>query len=97
MTILEVNTHLIDKAKQGIKKSLQRVARKKHKDDDDAQLQFVQNALTRIKGSTDLKSTVKGTDLVIEAIVENIKVKQDLFTKLDEVYFILLLSTELYC
>lgn len=39
--------------------------------------------LSRIKGATDLESTAKDADLVIEAIVENIDIKKDTFSKLD--------------
>lgn len=85
VTIVEVNAKLIDQANATIKNSLQRVARKQFKDDASAQEKFIGDTTGRIKGSDDLKETVKSTDLVIEAIVENIKIKQNLFATIDEV------------
>jgi len=41
--------------------------------------------LTRIKGVTDLKDAVKDVDLVIEAIVEDINIKKELYKELDEI------------
>lgn len=34
--------------------------------------------------ATDAASVVRGTDLVVEAIVENLKVKQNIFGSLDK-------------
>ena len=39
----------------------------------------------RIKGMTDLKEAVKDVDLVIEAIVEDINIKKELYKELDQV------------
>jgi len=39
----------------------------------------------RIKGMTDLKESVKGVDLVIEAIVEDINIKKELYKELDQI------------
>lgn len=47
--------------------------------------EFVQKVLKNISTSTDAASVVQGTDLVVEAIVENLKVKQSLFSTLDKV------------
>ena len=44
---------------------------------------FVDEVLSRISLSTDGESAVKSTDLVIEAIVEKMEVKQSLFKALD--------------
>ena len=40
--------------------------------------------LSRIKTTTDLKKAVKEADVVVEAIIENMDIKLDLFKKLDE-------------
>ena len=42
-------------------------------------------ALGRIKGITDLKEAVKDVDLVIEAIVEDINIKKELYKELDQI------------
>jgi 3-hydroxybutyryl-CoA dehydrogenase len=41
--------------------------------------------LSRIKGMTDLKEAVKDVDLVIEAIVEDINIKKELYKELDQI------------
>lgn len=47
--------------------------------------EFIQKVLQNVSTSTDAVSSVaQGSDLVIEAIVENLKVKQDLFSQLDK-------------
>lgn len=83
---MDINSKLIDQAHTNIKTSLQRIARKQYKDDVPSQEKYISDATGRIKGSEDLKDTVKSTDLVIEAIVENIKIKQNLFKTIDEVH-----------
>ena len=46
---------------------------------------FIQNVMKNVSISTDAASAVQSTDLVLEAIVENLKIKQDLFGGLDKV------------
>lgn len=45
--------------------------------------EFMEQAIGRIKTSTDAMKSVAETDLVIEAIVENLDVKKKLFSSLD--------------
>lgn len=80
-----MDSSLIDKAKKSIEKNLERVARKQFKDDGAKISAFVSSSLARISGSTDVKETVKNTDIVIEAIVENLEVKQKFFSSIDGV------------
>ena len=80
-----MNKSLLDKANENIKKNLQRVAKKQFKDNESSQTKFVEETLTRLNGSVDVNSTVKNTDLVIEAIIENIKIKHELFAAIDKV------------
>ncbi len=44
----------------------------------------VEQAFSRIQQSTDLEAAVAGAELVIEAAFENLDVKRELFTKLDQ-------------
>ncbi|XP_042371087.1 hydroxyacyl-coenzyme A dehydrogenase, mitochondrial-like, partial [Plectropomus leopardus] len=46
--------------------------------------EFIQKALQNLTWTTDAGSAVQATDLVVEAIVENLKIKQDLFGRLDK-------------
>lgn len=92
--MVEVNNDLVEKCQKSIKNSLQRVAKKQFKDNADEQNKFVTETYGRIQGSTDLNGVVKSTDLVVEAIIENIKIKHDLFGAIDKVSVVLLYCSE---
>lgn len=83
--MVELDAGLIDKAQKSIEKSLERVGKKQFKDEEAKVKEFVAESMGRISGSTDLPAVVKDTDIVIEAIVENLAVKQKLFASIDEV------------
>jgi len=85
VTMVELDEKLLDKARKGIEKSLERVGKKQFKDEESKISGFVKESMDRINGSTDLSSIVKDTDIVIEAIVENLEVKQKLFSSIDGV------------
>ncbi len=75
----DVSEEAVKKATGHIEKSLEkRVKKEKISEEDKAKV------LTHIKTVTDLNEA-KDVDLVIEAVFEDINVKQDLFKKLDEV------------
>ncbi|KAJ1979674.1 hypothetical protein H4R34_002734 [Dimargaris verticillata] len=84
VTLVDLNQNMLDKGQGYIRSSLKRVARKKFADDASQQTAFVDNVMSRVKVSTDPVKPVEDADLVVEAIVENIKVKQSLFRSLDE-------------
>jgi len=50
---------------------------------------FVEETFSRLHTSLDLKEAVKNTDLVVEAIVENLDLKHKLFSNIDSVCIIL--------
>jgi 3-hydroxyacyl-CoA dehydrogenase len=87
VTLVDLDAALIEKAKKSIQKNLERVAKKHFKDDEAKAGDFVTQSLARLSGSTNVEETVKDTDLVIEAIVENLSVKQKLFSSLDAVSY----------
>lgn len=47
--------------------------------------EFIQKVLQNVSTSTDSGSAAQASDLVLEAIVENLKVKQEIFGQLDKV------------
>lgn len=83
VTLVDQNDEILNKAVGSIKTSLQRVVKKKFESDPAKGEQFLKATLDRISTTTQIEQAAQ-TDLVIEAIVENIKVKHDLFTKLDK-------------
>nr|CAD7261043.1 unnamed protein product [Timema shepardi] len=85
VTLYEINQEALKKAKQGIMVSLQRVAKKTHKEQPEKAELFVHETLDRLKTTLDLEASVKEADLVVEAIVENIEAKHKLFSSLDTI------------
>lgn len=71
------------KAQGGISASLARVAKKLYKDDAAAATKFIEETQSRIKGSTQPTESVQDSDLVVEAIVEKMEIKHQLFKSLD--------------
>ena len=83
MTLVDVSDGILSKAKERIENSLNRVVKKEFKDPKEGE-DFVKKAMSHIGMSTDVERSVVSCDLVIEAIIENIKIKQELFTRLDK-------------
>lgn len=83
--LVDVSNEILKKSENNMKKSLERVARKKFSDDAQAGQKFITETLQRLKTNTDPKEAVKTADLVIEAIVENLEIKQKLFGDLDKI------------
>jgi len=46
---------------------------------------FVTNALSNLKTTMNVREPVQNTDLIVEAVVESINVKQKLFASIDPV------------
>jgi len=83
VTIVDVNNEAIEKSKKIIQDSLKRILKAKFKDENVKIDEVYKEIFSRIKGTTDPVEGVKESDLVIEAIIENIKKKQELFKLLD--------------
>jgi 3-hydroxybutyryl-CoA dehydrogenase len=77
--IVEVSDELVSRSKAGITKSLDRAVERGKLDADGRG-----TALGHLTFTTDL-ATFVDRELVIEAIVENLDVKNDLFSRLDEI------------
>lgn len=60
------------------------MAKKKFTENPKAGDEFVEKTLSCLSTSTDAASVVHSTDLVVEAIVENLKLKNELFQRLDK-------------
>lgn len=84
VTIVDLQPELLEKAQKSIQNNLGRVAKKLYKDDAAKAQSFVAEANKRIKVSTKIEDGVNA-DLIVEAIVEKLVVKQELFNKLDQV------------
>lgn len=84
VTLVDTSDDILKKAVKGIEGSLKRVVKKKFADKPQAGEEFIQKVLQNVSTTTDAGSVVQGSDLVLEAIVENLKIKQDIFGQLDK-------------
>ena len=85
VTMVDLSPKVLEKGTSIINTSLNRVAKKKHPDSSDDQNSFVTKVLSNITTTTDSAAAVQDTDLLIEAIVENVAKKQELFSTLDKI------------
>ena len=78
--MVDINDDLVKKGFQSIDGRLERFFVSKGK----LSAEDKKNIVNRIKGYTSIEEASKGTDLVIEAAVEKMALKKDIFKKLDE-------------
>jgi len=83
--LVDMSSELLAKAENNIKSSITRVAKKKFKDDAQAGESFISESLSRVHATTSSEEAVSKSDLVVEAIVENLDVKKKLFSSLDKI------------
>ncbi|KAK0523302.1 hypothetical protein OC834_005955 [Tilletia horrida] len=81
VVLADVTDGALANGKKIISTSLSRVFKKSNPNDDPAALS--EPILSRITTTTDAGAAVKDADVVIEAIIENVKIKRDLFTFID--------------
>jgi len=81
VTICDLNEELLKKSLQSIQSSLQRIAKKEA--DIKVGEEMVVKTMKNLSTSSDGVKAVTQADVVIEAIVENLSVKQKLFASLD--------------
>ncbi|KAM4595039.1 hydroxyacyl-coenzyme A dehydrogenase, mitochondrial [Fundulus diaphanus] len=84
VTLVDMSEDILRKSVKGIEGSLKRVAKKKFAEKPEAGEEFIQKVLQNVSTATDPAAAAPTSDLVLEAIVENLKVKQDLFGRLDK-------------
>jgi len=80
VNMVDINDDLVKKGFQSIDGRLERFFVSKGK----LTVEEKKNIVNRIKGYTSIEEASKGTDLVIEAAVEKMALKKDIFKKLDE-------------
>lgn len=84
VTLSDVTDKALANGQNIISKSLGRIAKKAMAESSaEEQAQYVKGIVDSIKLTTDPEAAVKDTDLVIEAIIENVGIKKDLFSFLD--------------
>lgn len=84
VTLVDVSPNSIEKGKKMITSSLARVTKKKFADKPEAATAFFDEVLSRISLTTETHAGGEKADLIIEAIIENMKLKHSLFETLDK-------------
>jgi len=85
VNLVDMNEDILKKSATNIQKSLERVAKKKFADKPEEGGKFTADIMGRISFCTSAEDSVKSAGLVVEAIVENLDIKQKLFASLDKV------------
>jgi len=83
VTLVDQNEKILSKALSSIKTSLQRSTKKRFEKEPQNQEKYIGDVLGRIATTSSAEQASQQADLVVEAIVENLKVKHDLFQRLD--------------
>jgi enoyl-CoA hydratase/3-hydroxyacyl-CoA dehydrogenase len=79
VVMLDIKPEFVEKGLDNIRTTLKEAVERKILKPEQAD-----DVMSRIQGTTDLAAT-KDCDLVIEAVFEDMEVKKDLFSRLDEV------------
>lgn len=82
VTIVDLDAKVLKNSEKTIVKSLDRVFKKKIENETERK-EKLESIMSRISTSTELEKAAE-SDLVVEAIVENLEIKQKLFKTLDE-------------
>lgn len=83
VTLVDQTQAILDKSIKGIESSVKRVAKKQYESDEKQQKNLIDKVLKNIALSTNVAEAVSKADLVIEAIVENVEVKQNLLDRVE--------------
>uniref|UniRef100_A0A670YK68 Hydroxyacyl-CoA dehydrogenase n=1 Tax=Pseudonaja textilis TaxID=8673 RepID=A0A670YK68_PSETE len=84
VVLVDQSDEILNKSKKQIEDSLKKLSKKKFAEKPEAGVEFVEKALKNITVNTDPVSVVHSTDLVVEAILEHLAPKIELFKTLDK-------------
>jgi 3-hydroxyacyl-CoA dehydrogenase len=84
VNLVDVSDDVLKKSQANIKTSLERLAKKQFSDDLRKGEEFVASTLSKIHPSSDAVKSAHSSDLIIEAIVEKMAAKHQLFKELDK-------------
>ncbi|KAJ9471450.1 putative 3-hydroxyacyl-CoA dehydrogenase [Diplonema papillatum] len=84
VSLVDLSEDLLSKSQAGIEKSLTRIASKKFADNPASGKDFVASAMACITFTSKSEEAASGSDLIIEAITENIDIKKKVWASLDK-------------
>jgi len=83
VTMVDLDDKALNRGVSTIEKSMGRVLKKKYADQPEIAEQKIQDLMSRISTSTDANAAAAESDLVCEAVAENLNLKVGLFKSLD--------------
>jgi len=83
--LVDLSEDVLKKTENSIVQSLKRVAKKQFKDDPSKADDFIEDVMSRLSFTSDLDKAAATSDLVLEAIVENVDIKRKLFSAVENV------------
>jgi len=84
VTLVDISQEVLDKSNARIGESIKRVAKKKFKEDEAGAKGFVESSMANMNVATTANAALATADLVVEAVVENMALKQKLFAEYDQ-------------
>jgi len=85
VTLVDLNQEVLSSSEKRIQASVGRVAKKMFKDDAQTGKAFVSDTLSNLSLTSQADAALGTADLVVEAITENLPLKQKLFRQWDEI------------
>jgi len=85
VTLVDISQQVLDKSNARIGESIKRVAKKQFKDDAEGANKFIDSSLANMNIATSANDALLTADLVLEAVVENMALKQKLFAEYDQI------------
>jgi len=83
VTLVDISQQVLDASNKRIADSIKRVAKKQFKEDAEGASKFIDGALGNLAVDTTVDKSIATADLVVEAVVENMGLKQKLFKEYD--------------
>ena len=83
--LVDQKQEYLDRSLKIIETSLKRIIKKKFENDQEKGEKYLTDVQSRIQTSLNVNDAVQSTDIVIEAIVENLEIKQKLFKQIDQI------------
>ena len=85
VTLVDISQQVLDKSNARIGESIKRVAKKQFKEDEAGAKGFVERSMANMNVATSANDALASADLVVEAVVENMALKQKLFAEYDQI------------
>jgi len=85
VTLVDISPQVLEASKKRIVDSVSRVAKKQFKDDAEGAEKFKAGVVGNISTATTADAALQTADLVVEAVVENMALKQKLFKEYDAI------------